>query len=67
MAAVVGVVMEALPSALYKVRLDEGSLVTAEEEPVDTAAAPRAAAGGTSCILMSLGATRAVRGSLPST
>jgi translation initiation factor IF-1 len=29
MGAVVGVVMEALPSALYKVRLDQGSLVTA--------------------------------------
>jgi translation initiation factor IF-1 len=29
MSAVVGVVMETLPSALYKVRLDEGSLVTA--------------------------------------
>ena len=29
MAAVVGVVMETLPSALYKVRLDEGQLVTA--------------------------------------
>ncbi len=29
MAEVVGVVMETLPSALYKVRLDEGSLVVA--------------------------------------
>jgi len=29
MSAVVGVVMETLPSALYKVRLDEGQLVTA--------------------------------------
>jgi len=29
MGAVVGVVMETLPSALYKVRLDEGQLVTA--------------------------------------
>jgi translation initiation factor IF-1 len=29
MSAVVGVVMETLPSALYKVRLDEGSLVMA--------------------------------------
>ena len=29
MSAVVGVVMETLPSALYKVRLDEGSLVVA--------------------------------------
>jgi len=28
-AAVVGVVTEALPSAMYKVRLDEGSLVLA--------------------------------------
>jgi len=28
-AAVAGVVTETLPSALYKVRLDEGSLVTA--------------------------------------
>jgi translation initiation factor IF-1 len=28
-AAVTGVVMETLPSALYKVRLDEGSLVMA--------------------------------------
>ena len=28
-AQVVGVVIETLPSALYKVRLDEGSLVTA--------------------------------------
>ena len=28
-AAVVGVVMETLPSAMYKVRLDEGSLVLA--------------------------------------
>jgi translation initiation factor IF-1 len=29
MAAVVGVVLETLPSAMYKVRLDEGSLVLA--------------------------------------
>ena len=29
MGAVVGVVMETLPSALYKVRLDEGQMVTA--------------------------------------
>ena len=29
MSAVVGVVAETLPSALYKVRLDEGSLVVA--------------------------------------
>jgi translation initiation factor IF-1 len=29
MAAVVGVVLETLPSAIYKVRLDEGSLVLA--------------------------------------
>jgi len=29
MSAVVGVVTEALPSALYKVRLDEGALVLA--------------------------------------
>jgi translation initiation factor IF-1 len=29
MAAVVGVVIETLPSAMYKVRLDEGSLVVA--------------------------------------
>ena len=29
MAAVVGVVLETLPSAMYKVRLDEGSLVVA--------------------------------------
>ena len=29
MGAVVGTVMETLPSALYKVRLDEGSLVLA--------------------------------------
>jgi len=29
MAEVVGVVMETLPSAMYKVRLDEGSLVLA--------------------------------------
>ena len=29
MSAVVGVVMETLPSALYKVRLDDGSLVLA--------------------------------------
>ena len=29
MGAVVGVVTEALPSAMYKVRLDEGSLVLA--------------------------------------
>ena len=29
MSAVVGVVMETLPSALYKVRLDEGALVMA--------------------------------------
>ena len=29
MSAVVGVVMETLPSALYKVRLDEGAMVLA--------------------------------------
>ena len=29
MAEVVGVVMETLPSALYRVRLDEGAMVTA--------------------------------------
>jgi len=29
MSAVVGVVMETLPSALYKVRLDEGAMVMA--------------------------------------
>jgi len=29
MSAVVGVVMETLPSALYKVRLEQGALVTA--------------------------------------
>jgi translation initiation factor IF-1 len=29
MSAVAGVVMEALPSAMYRVRLDEGSMVTA--------------------------------------
>ena len=29
MAAVAGIVMETLPSAMYKVRLDEGSLVLA--------------------------------------
>jgi translation initiation factor IF-1 len=29
MGAIVGVVMETLPSALYKVRLEEGSLVVA--------------------------------------
>jgi len=29
MSAVVGVVMETLPSALYKVRLDEGAMVVA--------------------------------------
>jgi translation initiation factor IF-1 len=29
MSAVIGIVMETLPSAMYKVRLDEGSLVVA--------------------------------------